>query len=228
MEEDPEKINRLKVIAKNFAQCAYINKGNAELDLYPHSSSDDEETVNFGQSSHGEGGKKKKHLIGSINKDPEAGGESILLDDPNKFDLINHLSSVKLLSISEAFDRFPKGCVDVEHFVNIMKEILSDTQLVDRPEFVSELVDLFYRSSATKVSIMFEDLTTYLIEHEIESSKPLERSNFEYYESRIIDQTTHNNYIGKIYYFDKLDKMILYEQSNKTMRIYDGKTMRLK
>lgn len=75
---------------------------------------------------------------------------------------------------------------------------------------------------------MFEDLTTYLIEHEIESSKPVETSNFEYYESKIVDKTTHNNYIGKIYYFDKLDKMILYEQNNRTMRIYDGKTMRLK
>lgn len=109
-----------------------------------------------------------------------------------------------------------------------MKDILSDTQLMDRPEFVSELVDLFYRASKTKRYIMFEDLTSYLIEHEIESSKPLEKSNFEYFESKVVDQTTHNNYIGKIYYFDKLDKMILYEHNNKIMRIYEGKTMRLK
>lgn len=109
-----------------------------------------------------------------------------------------------------------------------MKEILADTRLMDRPEFVSELVDLFYRASSSKTYIMFEDLTTYLIEHEIESSKPLERSNFEYYESKIMDQTTHNNYIGKIYYFDVLDKMILYEQNNRTMRLYDGRTMKLK
>ena len=109
-----------------------------------------------------------------------------------------------------------------------MKEILADTQLMDRSEFISELVDLFYRASIDKITIYFENLTTYLIEHEIESNKPLERSNFEYYESKIVDQTTHNNYIGKIYYFDKLDKMLLYEQNNRTMRIYDGKTMRLK
>jgi WD40 repeat protein len=109
-----------------------------------------------------------------------------------------------------------------------MKDILSDTQLMDRSEFVSELVDLFYRASKTKRYIMFEDLTSYLIEHEIESSKPLEKSNFEYSESKIVDQTTHNNYIGKIYYFDKLDKMILYEHNNRIMRIYEGKTMRLK
>lgn len=73
-----------------------------------------------------------------------------MMDDPNKLDLINHLNSMKLLSISEAFDRFPKGWVDLDHFVNIMKDILSDTSLIDRPEFVSELVDLFYRASSTK------------------------------------------------------------------------------
>lgn len=118
--------------------------------------------------------------------------------------------------------------MDVDHFVNIMKEILSDTKLIHRSEFVTDLVDLFYRASSSKTFIMFEDLTSYLIDHEIESSQPLEKSSFEYTESKIVDQTTHNNYIGKIYYFDQLDKMLLYEHNNKTMRIYDGKTMRLK
>jgi len=151
-----------------------------------------------------------------------------MMDDPSKLDLINHLNSMKLLAISEAFDHFPKGCVDVDHFVNIMKEILSDTKLIQRSEFISDLVDLFFRASVTKTYIMFENLTSYLIEHEIESSRPLEKSSFNYYESKIIDQTTHNNYIGKIYYFDQLDKMFLYEHNNKAMRIYDGKTMRLK
>lgn len=224
MNEDPEVTNRLKVIAKNFAPLAYINKRNEELTLCPYSSDDDEQYDEYGQKI--KDSKAKKITSGQDGQDKV--GESIMMEDPNQLDLINHLNSMKLLAISEAFDRFPKGCVDVDHFVNIMKDILSDTQLMDRPEFVSELVDLFYRASATKTSIMFEDLTSYLIEHEIESSKPLEKSNFDYYESKIVDQTTHNNYIGKIYYIDQLDKMLLYEHNNKAMRIYDGKTMRLK
>lgn len=40
--------------------------------------------------------------------------------------------------------------VDVDHFVNIMKEILTDTQLIERAEFVTDIVDLFYRASANK------------------------------------------------------------------------------
>jgi len=35
--------------------------------------------------------------------------------------------------------------VDVEQFVRIMQELLKDTMLVNKEEFVTILVDLFYR-----------------------------------------------------------------------------------
>ena len=84
-----------------------------------------------------------------------------------------------------------------------MKEILGDSKLSQREEFVSELVDLFFRANGSKQeTIKFEDLTSYLIEHEIESVDGInDHSNFTYTESPITDQTTHNNYIEKIYYF---------------------------
>jgi hypothetical protein len=47
-----------------------------------------------------------------------------------------------------------------------------------------------------------------------------------YYESEITDQTTHNNYIEKIFYFQQIDKVILYEQNMRMMRIYDGFSMK--
>ena len=41
-----------------------------------------------------------------VSKDEvEVAGESIMMDDPNKLDLINHINSLKLLDISQAFDR---------------------------------------------------------------------------------------------------------------------------
>lgn len=67
--------------------------------------------------------------------------------DPNKFDLINNLNSVKLLEISKQFDMMPSEEVDLEDFVRIMKEVLHDTSLIDRDEFLSDLVDLFYRAN---------------------------------------------------------------------------------
>lgn len=50
-----------------------------------------------------------------------------------------------------------------------MKEVLDDSKLMKRDEFVSDLVDLFYRANKThEDTIKFEDLTSYLIEHEID------------------------------------------------------------
>lgn len=57
---------------------------------------------------------------------------------------------------------------DLEQFVNIMQEVLKDTDLNTRPEFISELVDLFYRINCENdLTIKFNDVTTYLIDHEI-------------------------------------------------------------
>lgn len=47
-----------------------------------------------------------------------------------------------------------------------------------------------------------------------------------YYESSIVDTTTHNNYIEKIYYMQQIDKVLCYEQNMKTLRIYNGETMK--
>jgi hypothetical protein len=50
-----------------------------------------------------------------------------------------------------------------------MKDVLSDSKLTAREEFISDLVDLFYRAnSSNDETIKFEDLTSYLIEHEID------------------------------------------------------------
>ena len=106
----------------------------------------------------------------------------------DKLDLINNLNSVKLLSISEAFEKFPNESVDVDQFVKIMKEILEDTKLTTREEFVSDLVDLFYRANKTHGdTIKFEDLTSYLIEHEIDQFRNIGTMSINYYESDIQD-----------------------------------------
>lgn len=75
---------------------------------------------------------------------------------------------MKLIHINEMF---PQGKIDVETFVNIMKEVLKDTAIVKRENFVEEIVDLFFRAKSEEGNyIKFEDLTSYLIEHEIEGN----------------------------------------------------------
>lgn len=43
-----------------------------------------------------------------------------------------------------------------------------------------------------------------------------------YEESSLIDKKSHNNYIEKIYYFERIDIIVLYEQNMKKVVIYSG------
>lgn len=67
-----------------------------------------------------------------------------------------------------------------------MKQVLEDSSLSKREEFVQDLVDLFYRANKThSPTIQFEDLTSFLIEHEIESFKTSGNLGLNYQESEI-------------------------------------------
>lgn len=104
-----------------------------------------------------------------------------------------------------------------------MQTVLSDTSLSTRRELLTELVDMFFRiNKHNGKTIKFEDLTTYLIDHEIAFDADLGTNggfnagnsnglNMAYYESTIKDPTTHNNYIERIYYFEAIDRLMLYE-----------------
>ena len=52
---------------------------------------------------------------------------NIYTEDPSKLVMVNELSSLKLLEISEKFDLFPGGDVDLQQFVDIMVETMKDT-----------------------------------------------------------------------------------------------------
>ena len=94
-----------------------------------------------------------------------------------------------------------------------MERVLSDSKLTQKEEFVTVLIDLFYRiNKENDDTIEFEDFTTYLIDHEIAFDAELGTTaginasnsaavNMEYYASAIQDSTVHNAYIEKIYYF---------------------------
>ena len=72
----------------------------------------------------------------------------------------------------------------------------------------------------------FDQLTAYLIDHEIElfNSGPQSNVDMRYIESDIKDNSSHN-VIEKMFYFQQVDKVIMYELNNRMIRIYDAKTM---
>lgn len=50
--------------------------------------------------------------------------------------------------------------------------------------------------------------------------------NMQYVESDLKDTKTHNQFIEKIFYFPQIDKVILFEQQMRLIRIYDAKQMK--
>ena len=125
-------------------------------------------------------------------------------EDVNQLDLIKNISSMELLAISEQFDYYPGEELDLDQFVKVMKEVMHDNPLCKREDFIQQLVDLFYRSNkVNSARIKFQDLTSYLIEHEIEHyTANATQVDMQYHEStEILDKSPHNGYIEKIYYF---------------------------
>jgi len=91
--------------------------------------------------------------------------------------------------------------------VSIMCRVMRDTRVAEREDFKEQLVDLFFRANKARAeTIKFEHFTAFLIEHEIEMAHTNPAASngvadMHYFESPdIIDHTTHNNYIEKIFY----------------------------
>lgn len=159
----------------------------------------------------------------------EAANKNIYADDPNKLDIIMNLNSLKLLAISKQIEFYPNEEVDLTQFVDIMKSVLADTKLSNRDDFIQSLVDLFYRCNKNSgQTIKFEDLTSYLIEHEIQQfTSQATGMNTNYTENTdIVDKISHNSNIEKIFYFEEIDKVLLYAQGQEIIRIYDASKMR--
>lgn len=47
----------------------------------------------------------------------------------------------------------------------------------------------------------------------------------QYYENEDIVDNNHNGYIEKIYYFQQIDKVLLFEQNQRVIKIYDAPKM---
>ena len=95
-----------------------------------------------------------------------------------------------------------------------MTGVMKLTEIGKSEEFTEKLVDLFFRASKNSdlKMIQFSDLTSFLIEHEItQQQSTLTSTNMRYEESKLEDKKSHNNYIEKIYYFERIDIVVLYE-----------------
>jgi hypothetical protein len=115
-----------------------------------------------------------------------------------------------------------------------MLAVMRGTNVYQREDFKEQLVDLFFRANKARAeTIRFEHFTAFLIEHEIEMAgtqsgpgQGASMNDMRYYEAPdILDHTNHNSFIEKIHYIKEIDKVLLYEQNMKVVRIYEATTM---
>jgi hypothetical protein len=96
---------------------------------------------------------------------------NIFTEDKNSFDVLNIISQPVLLEISKLFALYPDQMVTLDEFVDIMKSVINEARVLQRDDFIQQLVDLFYRCKKTSSKVLkFEQFTAYLIDHEIKVS----------------------------------------------------------
>jgi hypothetical protein len=77
--------------------------------------------------------------------------------DKNKMDLLLNLNSLKLLEISDQFGQYPDQTVTCDEFIDIMVSALHNSKISEKDDFVSQLVNLFYRcKKSTARTLKFE------------------------------------------------------------------------
>ena len=90
----------------------------------------------------------------------------------------------------------------------------------EQPTVGSELVDQFSRIDVKGNStISFNDISSYIME--LGNDVRIDKNSFKYTESNHQDKTIHYNYIEKAHYIQSRDEILFYEQSMKTVRVYD-------
>lgn len=110
-EKQPKMGEALGRMVDNFGQHAFTSKPGKGLQLYPNQS-DDEEDEGEGEGEEGDGTKKQKkkkekkgrrgdkysQFAGAVqNQADSIDVQNLYTEDPNKIDIINNLTSIKLL-----------------------------------------------------------------------------------------------------------------------------------
>ena len=57
-------------------------------------------------------------------------------EDTNQLDLIKNVSSTDLLNITEKFALYPNEELDLDQFINVMKDVMHDNPLREREDFI--------------------------------------------------------------------------------------------
>ena len=152
--------------------------------------------------------------------------ESQLAGEGNSFDLNNMMNQGRLMHLKLDMDKFPDQALTLDDFVIVMKEVIQGNMSTDELTLISQLMDNFYRIDVHNTGkVTFDMVSSYLIEQEIMAEMNKERTLL-YRPSATSDESRHDNYIDKLFYFNSFDKLGVMEQNMRTLKIYNAETIR--
>ena len=152
--------------------------------------------------------------------------ESQLTGEGASFDLNTMMNQGRLMHLKLDMDKFPDQALTVEDFVIVMKEVIQGHIEIDEITLVTQLIDNFHRIDVHNTGkVTFDMVSYFLIEQEINAEMNKERTLL-YRPSSAVDESRHDNYIDKLFYFNSIDKIGVMEQNMRTLKIYNAETIR--
>ena len=80
--------------------------------------------------------KKKGGAAGMVRRPDAAEANNIYMKDMNQLDLCTAISSMEMLKIADKFDQYPGEELDLEQFVNTMKDVIGDHGIARREDYI--------------------------------------------------------------------------------------------
>ena len=155
--------------------------------------------------------------------------ESQLAGEVSNFDLNSIMNQGRLMHLKLDMEKFPLGALTLEDFVIVMKEVIQenfDDNNFDENVLITQLMDIFHRIDVHNTSkVNFDMFSSYMIEQEVMAEMNKERTLL-YRASAVVDESRHDNYIDKLFYFPSYDKVGVMEQNMKTLKIYNADSIK--
>lgn len=152
--------------------------------------------------------------------------ESQLAGEASNFDLNSAMSDGRLMHIRLNMEKFPDKALTLEDFVIVMKDVIQENFEEDEESLITKLMDNFHRIDVHNTGkVTFDMFGSYIIEQEIMAETSKERALL-YRPSSVLDESRHDNYIDKLFYFASYDKVGVMEQNMRTLKIYNAETIR--
>jgi len=144
-----------------------------------------------------------------------------------KLDLNQIINSGRLMRLKLDMEKFPDQELGLEDFIIVMKECINGKIQIDEEVLISDLVDQFHRIDIHGTGkINFDMFSSFLIEQEIMAEMGNERALL-YKPSELTDNSRHDNYIDKMFYYPAIDKLGVMEQNMRALKIYNPSTLKL-